>query len=186
MRTLHSFSAIAIDGRHVELSSYAGQVVLVVNVASHCGFTPQYRDLEALYRRFKDQGFVILGFPCNQFGGQEPADEAGIQAFCSLNYDVTFPLFSKIDVNGAKAHPLYAWLKEQQPGILGTRALKWNFTKFLVGRDGHVLKRYGSSTPPHALLDDIQAALAPHGAAGGGSLQDHASASSEHPKDSHD
>ena len=131
----------------------------MVNVASHCGMTPQYTGLEALYRKYKDRGFTVLGFPCNQFGAQEPGTEAEIQAFCSTNYDVTFPMFAKIDVNGADAHPLYAYLKGEKPGLLGTEAIKWNFTKFLVGRDGKVVRRYAPTDKPEDLDSAVAAAL---------------------------
>jgi len=160
MPSLSSFSASSISGDSVELSRYQGQVALVVNVASQCGFTPQYRGLEALYLEYRDQGFTVLGFPCDQFGHQEPGTEAEILDFCTTKYAVSFPLFAKIDVNGAGAHPLYQWLKEEKSGVLGTQAIKWNFTKFLVGRDGQVLKRYGSSTTPDELRGDIEQALA--------------------------
>ncbi len=160
MPSLRSFSADSISGDTVELSRYEGQVALIVNVASQCGFTPQYQGLEALYRKYQDQGFTVLGFPCDQFGHQEPGTEAEILDFCTTKYDVDFPLFAKIDVNGSGAHPLYQWLKEEKSGVLGTQAIKWNFTKFLVGRDGHVLKRYGSSTAPDELRGDIEQALA--------------------------
>jgi len=160
MTSLHSFQAHAITGENIDLSQYRGQVALVVNVASKCGYTPQYEGLEALYQRYRDQGFTVLGFPCNQFGHQEPGNGVDILAFCSTVYKVSFPLFEKIDVNGAHAHPLYAWLKEQKAGVLGTRAIKWNFTKFLVGRDGQVVQRYGSSTTPDELRADIETLLA--------------------------
>jgi len=160
MPSLSSFSASSISGDSVELSHYQGQVALIVNVASQCGFTPQYQGLEALYRNYRDQGFTILGFPCDQFGHQEPGTEAEILDFCTTKYAVSFPLFAKIDVNSSGAHPLYQWLKEEKSGVLGTQAIKWNFTKFLMGRDGHVLKRYGSSTTPDELRGDIEQALA--------------------------
>ncbi len=150
----------AADGGEVPLSAYAGKVVLVVNTASKCGFTPQYAGLEDLWRRHGEAGLVVLGFPCNQFASQEPGDAAEIASFCSLTYDVTFPVLAKVEVNGPGADPLFRWLSDQKRGVLGTRAIKWNFTKFLVGRDGKVLKRYGPNTPPEALEADIQAALA--------------------------
>lgn len=150
----------AIDGTKQKLGAYAGQVLLIVNVASRCGFTPQYAGLESLYRRHHDRGFAVLGFPCDQFGHQEPGDEAEIRQFCAVNYAVSFPLFAKINVNGADAHPLYKFLKESRPGILGTEAIKWNFTKFLVGRDGGVLKRYAPTDKPEGLEGDVTAALA--------------------------
>lgn len=159
MPSLNSFSADSITNEPVALSRYQGKVVLVVNVASKCGFTPQYEGLESLYRHYKDQGFVVLGFPCDQFGHQEPGTESQILEFCTTNYQVTFPLFAKIDVNGTSAHPLYQWLKNEKSGVLGTEAIKWNFTKFLVGRDGQVVKRYGSSTTPDELRGDIEKSL---------------------------
>ena len=145
--------------RKQSLADYRGQVLLVVNVASRCGMTPQYTGLEALYRKYKDRGFAVLGFPCNQFGAQEPGTEAEIQSFCSTNYDVTFPMFAKIDVNGADAHPLYAYLKGEKPGLLGTEAIKWNFTKFLVGRDGKVVRRYAPTDKPEDIDSAVAAAL---------------------------
>ncbi|GHE26188.1 glutathione peroxidase [Vulcaniibacterium thermophilum] len=160
MTTLHDFRALDIDGNERALSEFAGQVVLVVNVASRCGFTPQYAGLETLWRSYRDRGFAVLGFPCDQFGHQEPGDEAEIRRFCSLNYDVTFPLFAKIEVNGEGAHPLWKWLKQEKSGLLGIDAIKWNFTKFLVGRDGRVLKRFAPNDAPASLERDIEAALA--------------------------
>ena len=160
MKGLTDFTARAADGSDLPLSNYAGSVVLVVNTASKCGFTPQYAGLEALWRRHGEAGLVVLGFPCNQFASQEPGDAAEIASFCSLTYDVTFPVLAKVEVNGPGADPLFRWLSDQKRGVLGTRAIKWNFTKFLVGRDGKVLKRYGPNTPPEALEADIQAALA--------------------------
>jgi glutathione peroxidase len=156
---LSDFSATTLEGREQSLSEFAGQVALVVNTASECGFTPQFAGLESLYERYAADGLVVLGFPCNQFGGQEPGTEAEIGAFCQRNYGVSFPMFAKIDVNGGDAHPLYAWLKSERGGILGG-AIKWNFTKFLVGRDGEVLARYGSTTKPEDLAEDIEKALA--------------------------
>ena len=160
MTTLSDFSATAIDGTDSDLSQYAGKVVLVVNTASQCGFTPQYAGLEKLARDYGSRGLVVLGFPCDQFGHQEPGDEAEIKDFCSLRYDVTFPMFSKVDVNGSDAHPLWTWLKDEKGGFLGIDAIKWNFTKFLVGRDGHVVKRYAPTETPASLAGDIEAALA--------------------------
>jgi glutathione peroxidase len=157
--TLSDFTARSITGDELPLSRYAGQVVLVVNTASQCGFTPQYEGLETLYETYEPRGLVVLGFPCDQFGHQEPGDEAAIDDFCKLNFGVTFPLFSKIDVNGSTAHPLYRWLREERSGILGD-AIKWNFTKFLVGRDGAVLARYAPTTTPDKIAGDIEAALA--------------------------
>ena len=141
------------------MREFAGQALLIVNVASKCGFTPQYRGLEALWRKHRDAGLAVLGFPCDQFGHQEPGDEAEIKQFCSLNYDVTFPLFAKIDVNGAGAHPLYRWLKAEQPGVLGTEAIKWNFTKFLVDRSGRVVRRYAPNDTPEKIDEDVQKVL---------------------------
>jgi glutathione peroxidase len=159
MTTLSDFTAARLDGTDENLADYAGQVVLVVNTASECGFTPQYEGLEKLYEQYADQGLVVLGFPCNQFGGQEPGDSEQIGAFCQKNYGVTFPMFAKIDVNGPDTHPLYQWLKSEKGGLLGAK-IKWNFTKFLLGRDGQVIKRYGSTTKPDALSGDIEKALA--------------------------
>ena len=158
MTTLHDFSATAIDGSEVDLSTYDGKVVLVVNTAAKCGFTPQYEGLQMLQDKYADQGFAVLGFPCDQFGHQEPGDETEIAQFCSLNYGVTFPMFAKIEVNGSDAHPLYQWLKDEQGGLLGG-AIKWNITKFLVGRDGTVLDRYAPTTAPDKLTGDIEKAL---------------------------
>lgn len=138
------------------LEQHRGQVVLVVNVASKCGFTPQYKDLQSLYEMFKDQGLVILGFPCNQFGSQEPGDNQDIQQFCGLTYNVTFPVLNKVEVNGNNTHPIYKFLKSEAPGVLGTEVIKWNFTKFLVGKDGAVKKRYSPQTSPIAIADDIK------------------------------
>ena len=159
MKTAYDFSAVDIDGHDQALSDYRGKVLLVVNVASKCGFTPQYAGLQKLWETYRDRGLVILGFPCDQFGHQEPGDEAEIRNFCSLTYDVDFPMFAKIDVNGGKAHPLWAWLKEQKSGLLGSGAIKWNFSKFLVGRDGKVIKRYAPTDAPESLARDIEAAL---------------------------
>lgn len=149
----------AADGSDVALSDYAGQVLLIVNTASKCGFTPQYDGLEALHRRFADRGFEVLAFPCNQFGAQEPGDAAEIATFCSLTYDVTFPVFAKVDVNGENAAPIFQHLKKAQKGVLGTEAIKWNFTKFLVNRDGEVVERYAPTTKPEDLVKDIEALL---------------------------
>ena len=145
MTTLSDFTANTLTGEEQPLSAYDGNVVLVVNTASECGFTPQYQGLQELHTTYADDGFAVLGFPCNQFGGQEPGDAEEIGAFCEKNYGVTFPLFEKVDVNGDEAHPLFRWLREETSGLMGS-AIKWNFTKFLVGRDGTVLKRYGSTT----------------------------------------
>ena len=159
MTTIYDFSAKDIDGRERSLGEFKGKALLVVNVASKCGFTPQYAGLEALWRKYRDAGFAVLGFPCDQFGHQEPGSESEIKQFCSLSYDVTFPLFAKVDVNGAAAHPLYQWLKSEQAGVLGTEAIKWNFTKFLVDAEGRVVKRYGSVDTPEKIAKDVAALL---------------------------
>ena len=161
MTTVYDFTAKTIDGSEQALEGYRGKALLVVNVASKCGFTPQYTGLEALHRKFSERGFEVLGFPCDQFGHQEPGDEAEIKNFCSLSYDVTFPLFAKIDVNGGNAHPLYQWLKSQKPGVLGTEAIKWNFTKFLIDGKGAVVRRYGSADKPESIETDVVALLPP-------------------------
>lgn len=158
--SVFDFSARTIDGEERPLSSYRDHALLIVNVASQCGFTPQYTGLEALYRKYRERGLVVLGFPCDQFGHQEPGDEAEIKRFCSLTYEVTFPMFAKIQVNGADAHPLYRYLKQSLPGILGLEAIKWNFTKFLVGRTGEPIKRYAPSDKPESLAADVELALA--------------------------
>jgi glutathione peroxidase len=158
--SVYDYWARSIDGQEQSLSLYRGRPLLVVNVASKCGFTPQYAGLEALHRQYRDRGLVVLGFPCDQFGHQEPGDEAEIKSFCSLTYEVSFPLFAKIKVNGADAHPLYRFLKEARPGILRSEAIKWNFTKFLTGRDGEPLKRYAPSDKPESLAADVETALA--------------------------
>ncbi len=160
MDTIHTFSARAIDGRETALSEFRGQVLLIVNVASECGFTPQYAGLETLYREYREQGFSVLAFPCNQFGAQEPGDSAAIMEFCASRYDVTFPIFEKIDVNGPGAHPLYVWLKGQKAGILGSESIKWNFSKFLVDRQGRVIERWGPTAKPQSLRKAIERALA--------------------------
>ncbi|APR53571.1 glutathione peroxidase [Sphingomonas koreensis] len=147
------------EGTQIDLSDYAGKVLLIVNVASKCGFTPQYEGLEALHRRYADRGFEVLGFPCNQFGAQEPGDAAEIASFCSLTYDVTFPVFGKIDVNGPDAAPLYRHLKKAAPGLLGTEGIKWNFTKFLIDRGGNVVDRYAPQTKPEDIAADIEKLL---------------------------
>ena len=149
-----------IDGRTTTLREHEGRVLLIVNTASKCGFTPQYAGLEALWRQLGGEGVTVLGFPCDQFGHQEPGDEAAIASFCEVNYGVSFPMFAKVDVNGPDAHPLFRQLKAGAPGVLGTQAIKWNFTKFLVGRDGSVLKRYAPNDAPESLRKDIEAALA--------------------------
>lgn len=157
--TIFDIEAKTIDGATKSLREVARKATLIVNVASRCGFTPQYAGLEALYRKFADKGFVVLGFPCNQFGAQEPGSEKEIASFCSTNYDVTFPMFSKIEVNGEHAHPLYRLLKSEAPGILGSEAIKWNFTKFLVDRDGKVVKRYAPTDTPEQIEKDVEALL---------------------------
>ncbi|WP_370663093.1 glutathione peroxidase [Massilia antarctica] len=154
------FKAADLSGTPVDLAMYKGQVVLVVNTASECGFTKQYKGLEVVYQQFHDKGVAVLGFPCNQFGGQEPGSESEIGAFCEKNYGVTFPLFAKIDVNGDNAHPLFQHLKKAAPGLLGTERIKWNFTKFLIGKDGKVYKRYAPATRPEELVADIETLLA--------------------------
>lgn len=159
MTTAHDFTAAGIDGTPQPLSGYAGKVLLVVNVASKCGFTPQYAGLQALWQRYRDRGLVVLGFPCDQFGHQEPGSEAEIRAFCSLEYGIDFPMFAKVEVNGPGAHPLWQWLKRQKAGFLGTGAIKWNFTKFLVGRDGQVLSRHAPAEKPESLQAAVEAAL---------------------------
>jgi glutathione peroxidase len=148
-----------IDGEPCTLGDFAGQALLIVNVASQCGFTPQYTGLEALHRRFRERGFAVLGFPCDQFGHQEPGDEAAIRKFCTDKYDVTFPMFAKIEVNGANVHPLFQTLKHEAPGLLGTQAIKWNFTKFLIDRQLRVVRRYAPSEKPEKLSGDIEAIL---------------------------
>ncbi|MGH6858228.1 MAG: glutathione peroxidase [Methylocella sp.] len=159
MSTVHDFTAKTLEGREKPLSDFSGQVLLVVNTASKCGFTPQYEGLEALYRKYKPQGFAVLGFPCNQFGAQEPGDAAEIARFCSLSYNVTFPMFQKIDVNGAAAHPLYRFLKGKAKGVMGTGAIKWNFTKFLVDRRGGVTARFAPAAAPKGLEREIEQLL---------------------------
>ena len=155
MALVYDFSAVDIDGRERSLSEFRGKVLLIVNVASKCGFTPQYKGLEGLQRKYAGHGVEVLGFPCNQFGAQEPGDAEEIKNFCALSYDVSFPMFAKVDVNGAHAHPLYAYLTKAKRGLLGTRNIKWNFTKFLIGRDGSVLGRFGPQTTPEALDGEI-------------------------------
>lgn len=155
----YDFSATGIDGQARDLSQYRGKVLLIVNVASKCGFTPQYAGLEQLWRDYRDRGLVVMGFPCDQFGHQEPGDADEIRNFCALTYEVDFPMFAKVDVNGAEAHPLWKWLKDEKGGLLGFDAIKWNFSKFLVGRDGRALKRYAPTDKPESLAGDIEAAL---------------------------
>jgi len=158
MTTAFDFSATTIDGAPAQLAEYRGKVMLVVNTASKCGFTSQFEGLEKLYRDFASRGLVVLGFPCDQFGNQEPGDEAEIKNFCSLTYDVTFPMFSKIDVNGGNAHPLYEWLRQEKGGMLGN-SVKWNFTKFLINADGEVVGRYPPTAKPEDIASDIEAQL---------------------------
>ncbi|MBI1683732.1 glutathione peroxidase [Caulobacter hibisci] len=157
--SVYEFSAKTLEGKDVSLADYRGQVLLIVNTASKCGLTPQYEGLEALYKASKDRGLTILGFPCNQFGAQEPGTAEEIGSFCSLTYDVTFPMMAKIDVNGPQAHPLYAYLKKQQKGVLGTEGIKWNFTKFLIDRDGNVVERFAPTTKPEELQAAVEALL---------------------------
>ncbi|GAA4219920.1 glutathione peroxidase [Sphingomonas endophytica] len=159
MTAITDLTVTGADGAPVPLAQFRGQVLLIVNTASKCGFTPQYEGLEALQRRYAERGFAVLGFPCNQFGAQEPGDAAEIANFCSLTYDVTFPMFAKIDVNGAHADPLFERLKAEAPGVLGTKAVKWNFTKFLIDRDGKVVRRYAPTTKPEEITADIEALL---------------------------
>ena len=159
MPTVYDFDAQTIDGRTVPLRQYEGKVLLIVNTASACGFTPQFAGLEELHQRYGDQGLVVLGFPCNQFAGQDPGSNDEIASFCQLNYGVSFPMMAKVDVNGARASPLYRWLCAEAPGLLGSKAIKWNFTKFLVGKDGRVIKRYAPQDAPEKLAKDIEAVI---------------------------
>ena len=159
MTTVYDFSARSIEGEEVSLDRYRGKVLLIVNTASKCGFTPQYDGLEALHAALSDRGLVVLGFPCNQFGAQEPGDEAEIASFCRLTYDVKFPMFAKIDVNGPATPPLYQWLKKEAKGLLGSEGIKWNFTKFLIDRDGQVVARYAPTIKPEAIRKDIERLL---------------------------
>jgi glutathione peroxidase len=159
MTTAYDFSARTIDGEDQRLDAYKGKALLIVNVASKCGFTPQYTGLEAMYRKHKDEGLEVLGFPCDQFGHQEPGNEDEIKNFCSISYDVTFPMFAKVDVNGRDAHPLWKWLKEEKSGFLGLDGIKWNFTKFLIGRDGKVVKRYAPTDAPEKIEGDLAPVL---------------------------
>ena len=158
--SLYDIDVTTIDGASQSMAEYRGKALLIVNVASQCGFTPQYAGLETLNEAYKDKGFVVLGFPCDQFGHQEPGTEAEIKSFCTLNYQLTFPLFAKVEVNGGNAHPLFRLLKAERPGLLGTEAIKWNFTKFLVGRDGAVLKRYAPTDTPEQITKDVAALVA--------------------------
>ena len=159
MSTVMDFSATLSNGNEVALGDYAGKVLLIVNTASKCGFTPQYTGLESLQKTYSANGFSVLAFPCNQFGGQEPGTEQEIESFCDLNYQTSFQLFSKIEVNGASSHPLFTHLKSEAPGVLGSKRIKWNFTKFLVNQQGQVVKRYAPSTKPEAIAEDIEALL---------------------------
>ena len=160
MTSVFDFKATAIDGTEQSLGQYRGKALLIVNVASKCGFTPQYAGLEQLWRQYGPKGLVVLGFPCDQFGHQEPGNADEIRNFCALTYDVSFPMFAKVEVNGGNAHPLWQWLKDEKGGLLGFDAIKWNFTKFLIGRDGKVVKRYAPTAEPASLATDIEAALA--------------------------
>ncbi|MFV0672845.1 glutathione peroxidase [Variovorax sp. tm] len=160
MASVYDFEATLIDGKPVKLSAFKGKVLLIVNTASKCGFTPQFAGLEALHEKYADKGLAVLGFPSNQFGGQDPGTNEEIGAFCMKNYGVSFPMMEKIDVNGANAAPLYKWLTKEKPGLLGSTAIKWNFTKFLIGRDGTVIKRYAPLDTPASLERDVEAALA--------------------------
>lgn len=159
MQSIYDFTVKTIDGQESTLDTYRGRVMLIVNVASKCGYTSQYDGLETLYETYKDRGLVILGFPCNQFAGQEPGSEAEILNFCRVNYGVTFPMFAKINVNGENADPLYDYLKERQPGLFGIQAIKWNFTKFLIDREGNVIERFAPNVPPASMAKDIESLL---------------------------
>ena len=158
--SIYDFEAVSIEGKPAHLGTQRGKVILIVNTASACGFTPQFAGLEKLWETYRDKGLVVLGFPSNEFGGQDPGSDGEIASFCELNYGVSFPMMSKIKVNGGDAHPLWKWLTAEAPGILGSKAVKWNFTKFLVGRDGEVLKRYAPTDKPESISADIEAALA--------------------------
>lgn len=157
--SIYDYSAKSVDGKETSLKEYQGKVLLVVNVASRCGFTPQYEGLEAIYKKYRDRGFEVLAFPCNQFGKQEPGTESEIKSFCETNYQITFPIFSKIEVNGAGSHPVYEYLKKEATGILGSEAIKWNFTKFLVNREGKVVKRFAPTDKPESLESVIESLL---------------------------
>jgi glutathione peroxidase len=159
MTTVYDFEALSIAGKPVALKKYKGQPLLIVNTASACGFTPQFAGLEELHTTYEKQGLVVLGFPCNQFGGQDKGENDAIAEFCQINYGVTFPMMAKIDVNGSEAHPLYQWLSSEAPGLLGSKSIKWNFTKFLVGRNGEVIKRYAPTDTPQSMAKDIEALL---------------------------
>jgi glutathione peroxidase len=160
MSSFYDFEVKTIDGESIDLNRFKSQVVLVVNTASACGFTPQFKGLEELHKTYANQGLVVMGFPCNQFGAQDPGTNESIHTYCETQYGVTFPMMEKIEVNGSGAHPLYQWLKEQAPGILNTTAIKWNFTKFLIGRDGQVIDRFAPQATPESLAKDIELALA--------------------------
>lgn len=160
MSTVYDFEARQINGQNVPLSEFTGKVMLIVNTASQCGFTPQFGGLEELHKNYAGKGLAVLGFPCNQFGAQDPGSDGEISEFCQVNYGVSFPMMSKIDVNGPAAHPLYKWLSAEAPGLLGSKSIKWNFTKFLVGKDGQVIRRYAPLDKPADLISDIEAALA--------------------------
>ena len=159
MATVYDFEALSIDGKRASLATQRGKVLLIVNTASECGFTPQFGGLEALWKSYGPRGLVVVGFPSNEFGAQDAGDNAEIASFCQLNYGVSFPMMAKVQVNGAEAHPLYRWLVAEAPGLLGSKAIKWNFTKFLVGRDGQVIKRYAPNDAPESMAKDIEAAL---------------------------
>ena len=159
MTTVYDFQARQINGQEIALSTFKGKVLLIVNTASQCGFTPQFGGLEELHQGYADQGLVVLGFPCNQFGSQDPGSETEIASFCQVNYGVSFPMMGKVDVNGKSAHPLYQWLSAEAPGLLGSKSIKWNFTKFLIGKNGQVIKRYAPTDKPADLAQDVQAAL---------------------------
>ena len=160
MSSIYDFEARQINGKDIALSEFRGKVMLIVNTASQCGFTPQFGGLEELHKTYAGQGLVLLGFPCNQFGSQDPGADGEIAEFCQVNYGVSFPMMGKIDVNGAAAHPLYKWLSSEAPGLLGSKGIKWNFTKFLVGKDGQVIRRYAPTDKPADLAKDVEAALA--------------------------
>ena len=160
MSSIYDFEALSIDGKPAQLSTQRGKVLLIVNTASECGFTPQFAGLETLWKEYADKGLVVVGFPCNQFGAQDPGANEDIASFCQVNYGVSFPMMAKVDVNGAGAHPLWKWLTKEAPGLFGSQAVKWNFTKFLVGRDGKVIKRYAPTDSPQSMRRDIEAALA--------------------------
>lgn len=160
MASVYDFEAVSIDGQPAHLSAQKGKVLLIVNTASACGFTPQFAGLEKLWESYSDKGLVVMGFPSNEFGGQDPGSDGEIASFCQLNYGVKFPMMSKVKVNGAEAHPLWKWLTAEAPGILGTKGIKWNFTKFLIGKDGQVIKRYAPTDSPESITKDIEAALA--------------------------